>query len=91
METNSRASELMPKASEIRKTASKFDKDIYSLKPEYELWGTCSGSTIPYHRKWWILKGDEIIAHLDQGCYQDGQIAGAERTRWARSLGLIGK
>lgn len=77
-------------AAEIRKIATQFKKEIEGLNPEYELWGTAEGN-VPYHRKWWILKGDVVVSFLDQGCYTDGQQAGADRMRWAYSVGAKGK
>jgi hypothetical protein len=77
-------------ASEIRRVASNYDKDYYAMPEGVELWGTATGS-VPYHRKWWLLKGDEVIAHLDQGCYEDGQQAGRDRTRWINELMRAGK
>ena len=74
---------------EIRNFARKYVQDI-PLKEGYELWGTATG-IIPYHRKWWILKEDEIVGHLDQGSYEDPGQAAIERRQWAKALGCLGQ
>lgn len=83
-----------PKAAEIRANAANYNSDrnstTLSLKDGFELWGTATGS-IPYHRQWWILKGDEVVGHLDQGCYENSGQASVERREWARSLGCLGQ
>lgn len=81
----------MKTAKEVRAIATRYnsDKNSFSLKDGFELWGTATGS-IPYHRQWWILKGDEIVGHLDQGCYENPGQAALERHHWAMSLGCRG-
>lgn len=81
-------------AQDIRANAKRYDSTrnstTLSLKDGFELWGTATGS-IPYHRQWWILKGDEIVSYLDQGCYENGQAAAVQRREWAKSLNCLGQ
>jgi hypothetical protein len=79
----------MKTAQEVRANATRYNSDL-SLKESFELWGTATGS-IPYHRQWWILKGDQIVGHLDQGCYENPGQAAAQRRDWAKSLGCLGQ
>lgn len=83
----------MKTAQEVRQNATRYNSDqnstTLSLKDGFELWGAATGS-VPHHRQWWILKGDEIIGHLDQGCYENAGQAAIERHRWAMSLGCRG-
>lgn len=76
-------------ASQVREIARLYTQDV-SLKEGYELWGTATGRTIPYHRKWWILKGDEVVSCLDQGCYDNAAAGAKQRQAWAFNLGILG-
>lgn len=84
----------MKTAQEVRAQAAKYNSDrnstTLSLKDGFELWGIATGS-IPYHRQWWILKENEIIGHLDQGCYEDDGLASVQRREWAKKLGCLGQ
>ncbi len=86
----------MKTAQEVRANATRYNSDrnstTLSLKESFELWGTATGS-IPHHRQWWILKKDkdEVIGHLDQGCYENPGQAAAQRRDWAKSLDCLGQ
>ncbi len=76
-------------ASEIRAMARNYDKDLpVQLQEGVEMWGTATGG-VPHHRKWWILRGDEVIGHLDQGSYIDPMPAKKQRMAWALQLGVV--
>jgi hypothetical protein len=68
--------------------AKQYQKDVPMVKG-FTLWGSVSGRIVPYHRKWWVKKGDQVIGHLDQGRYEDSGAAAKQRRNWVRSLGAL--
>ena len=76
-------------ASEVRTVARQYVKDLpVQFKDGVELWGVATGG-VPHHREWWLLKGDEILGHLNQGSYDDPRSAKNRRMAWALQLGVV--
>ena len=70
--------------------ASQYYRDV-PMAPGFQLWGTCEGVSVPYHRKWWVFSepNQRVVGFLDQGCYSDSSAAGRQRRRWVESLGAL--
>jgi hypothetical protein len=68
--------------------AKQYRKDV-PMDDGFTLWGSVSGRAVPYHRKWWVKQGDQVIGSLDQGGYEDPGAAGKQRRNWVRSLGAL--
>ena len=76
-------------ASEVRANARQYTKDLpVQLKEGTEIWGRASGG-VPHHREWWILDGNKVLGHLDQGSYENSHAAKKQRMVWALQLGVV--